>query len=456
MSDVSTLIDGLDLTETQITKLTANLATLKSEKLLELDSDVARVKEGARMTQAGLDIIAKGNTGATIKFTKIVLGDAIEKGTIQSPTDKEILSMTKVINARKEIPKMADAQFTGGGTFTIKFQLNNAEYTEGFWCREVGLFAKDPDTNKEVLYCYKNFGSLATYVPAGDGAIAMNLIVSLITIVDQTTDVQATIGGDFMFVSEAEFTSHVNSTNPHPNFLSKGSEVTSSTYYWAAGDDRQLHPVSKSNMQEEILGGSLNSITALNSRIGQNEINIANLFMQLQSQSDLGLDANLLLVEDFSNCECIDMLNKKIEVNVAGDDVVYVDSFDGLRVGHYYTVTDGTHAQTARVKSLAINENLKAVFLEEKLEKNLNLETGRLCRTTGLIEGRQIRGSGVEYTKLYNFSGDEWRGNQAGSENISKVLIQEGSAFYTYASQWSHGKYVAFTADGCFTLSSEE
>ena len=39
--------------------------------------------------------------------------------------------------------------------------------------------------------------------------------------------------------------------------------------------------------------------------------------MQLQSQSDLGLDANLLLVEDFSNCECIDMLNKKIEVNVA-------------------------------------------------------------------------------------------------------------------------------------------
>ena len=455
MSDVSTLAKGLGLSDEQLEQLTANLNSLKSSKLLELDADIARVEEGARITQAGLNIIAKGNTGATIEFTRVVLGDALKNEKIVTPTDEEILSMTNVIHARQSVPKMADARFTGGGTFTLKFALNNSDYTEGFWCREIGLFAKDPDTGAEILYCYKNTGALSTYVPAGNGAVLLNLIVSLITIVDQTTDVHATVSADFQFITQADLQNHINDKNPHPNLPTIKKELTTSTYFWAVGDDRQLHPVSKTNLQTEILGGSVYSLSDLNSRVGQNEINIANLYMQLKAQAETGLDANLLLIEDFSNCECIDMLDKKINAQVKGSDNFYVDSFDGLKVGHYYTVTDGNKNQYVRIKSFEVNENYKAVFLESTLKTNLKLAKARICRTTGLVVGNQISGSGAERSKMYNFSNDEWRGNVSGVENVLKTLFEEGSEHCRVGSGKS-GKYVDYTPDGCFTLANEE
>lgn len=455
MSDISTLAEGLGLTEEQVVQLTANLKNLQSKKLLELDSDIARVKEGARITQAGLNLIAKGNTGATVEFTRVVLGDALDGNEIKTPTDEEVLSMTNVIHAKKSIPKMADAQFTGGGTFTIKFPLNNADYTEGFWCREIGLFAKDPDTKKEILYCYKNNGALSTYVPAGDGAIVMNLIVSLITIVDQTTDVKVTVSADFQFVTAADLQNHITDKNPHPNLPIVKSELVSSTYFWATGDDRQLHPVSKSNLQTEILGGSVNSIPALNSRVGQNEINIANLYMQLKAQAETGLDANLLLIEDFANCECIDMLNKKVNVNFDGGNYITVDSFDGLKIGHLYTLTDGKRSQTVRITSFGVNETSKAVFLNKNVNTRLSESKTTLRRTTGLVEGNQIIGSSTERVKLYAFGG-EWRGLVSGEEKILTVLIEEGSEHCRVNSEAANGRFADYTDDGLFTLKTEE
>ena len=44
MADIDTIANGLGLTSAQLTQLTENLATLKTQKLLELDSDVSRAK----------------------------------------------------------------------------------------------------------------------------------------------------------------------------------------------------------------------------------------------------------------------------------------------------------------------------------------------------------------------------------------------------------------------------
>ena len=453
MSDVSTLAQGLGLTEAQLAQLTANLATLRSSKLLELDSDVARVKEGARITQAGLDLIAKGNTGATIEFTRVALGDALQSNVIQTPTDEEILSMTNVIHQKQSIPKMADAQFTGGGTFTIKFQLNNADYTEGFWCREIGLFAKDPDTKKEILYCYKNNGVLSTYVPAGDGAIAMNLIVSLITIVDQTTNVRATISADFQFVTQADLLNHINDKNPHPSLPIVKSEMTSSAYFWAAGSDKQLHPMSKSNLQVDILGDSIYALPNLSSRIGQNEMNIANLYSQLKAQAETGLDANLLLVEDFTDYNCIDTFQVDVPVQVRDVHNLYVSSFAGIREGSYYTVSDGLHSQTLQVKSLASNADKKAVIFTENLNTNFDLNKTKLYRTTCSMSDGYITGAGGEKIRRYDFSSDEWAGEAAGVPQSLRTLITETSTNYTKGAG-KNGKYADFTLDGLFTLTA--
>ena len=79
MSDISTLIEGLNLDATQIEKLTLNLNTLKSSKLLELDSDVASSKEGARLTENGIEMIGQALAGETLRFTKVQLGNAVQQ-----------------------------------------------------------------------------------------------------------------------------------------------------------------------------------------------------------------------------------------------------------------------------------------------------------------------------------------------------------------------------------------
>ena len=90
MSDIETLTKNLGLSAAQVTTLTANLATLKTEKLLELDSDVARAKEGMHITKAGLNVLAKAVAGKQLKYTRVAFGDAVKNGAIVEPTDAQI------------------------------------------------------------------------------------------------------------------------------------------------------------------------------------------------------------------------------------------------------------------------------------------------------------------------------------------------------------------------------
>ena len=183
MSDISTLVNGLGLSDAQIAQLTTNLNTLKSEKLLELDSDVARAKEGLRLTNNGVDLIAKANAGQPLHYTRVALGDALKNDRIVTPSDEEILEMNALIHERPMNLPIADVRFGGGGTAIVRFQVQNASLSDGFWAREIGLFAEDPDTHSEILYAYKNNGALSTYIAGKDSAVALNLIVTLITVV---------------------------------------------------------------------------------------------------------------------------------------------------------------------------------------------------------------------------------------------------------------------------------
>lgn len=458
MSDVSELAQGLGLTDAQLAQLEENLAALKINTLLALDEDVARAKQGARLTSAGLDIIAQGNAGAQVKYTKVLLGDGVKNGAIVTPTDEEILSMTKLVNPLVQAD-MVSAAHTGGGTFTIKFIVNNATYTQGFWLREIGLFATDPATGLEKLYCYKNNGLLSSYIPPNDGAVSKNLVISLVTVIDQASNVTAIVNAEHYYVSEARFSEHLNDTNPHPDFLQRKAELTSSGYYWAAGNDQQLHAISKSNLQLEILGDSMYVLPNLSNRIGQNETNIANLYTQLRAQTESGLSANLLLVEDFSTGNCIDNFLVNVEHEHAGTSNICVESFDGILEGHYYTISDGKKSEYVRVKSLSTNltgsEPAYMVFFETNLTKTYNLSKTKIYRSTATMSENKLTGTGGSHDSFYNFSSYTWQGLSSGQENVLRTPMVEGSANYP-ACKTQAGEYADFTLDGCFTLSLDD
>lgn len=447
MSDISTLANGLGLTDEQIEKLTQNLTALTSAKLLELDSDVARAKDGMRLTNAGLDLLAKANAGQRLTFTKVELGDAVKNGTIVNPTAEQILTYSKLIHKREIDLPLADVRFAGGGCTVVKFQLSNSQLSEGFWAREIGLYAK-VDGESEKLYAYKNNGNLSTWIPASDGATVMNLIISLVTVIDQATNVTAVVDANLLFTSEAEFIEHVNSTKPHPNVPNIAQELTTTTYIWVTGTDQQLHPISARNLQTQLLGSPLNELPHISNRLTQAEINLSNLYMQLGKNLDTGIDANLLLVEDFTSGEAIDQYSVKVEDAVAGADNCCVETLEGITEGHYYTISDGTKSQYVRVRSVAKNDDLNVVFFEQKLKYAFDLTKATLYRSTGLVLGNSASGAGDVRETLYNFSDMTYKGERAG-EDVVLNLVTKASQSSNFELSGSYD----FTANGMFTIS---
>lgn len=449
MSDIETLSNGLGLTAEQISTLQVNLATLKSEKLLELDSDVARSKEGMHITKAGLNVLAKAIAGKELRYKRVAFGDGLKNGVMVEPTDAQILKYTSLINEREIDLPIADVRFGGNGTAVVTFQVNNANLTTGFWARELGIFVYEPDTGAEVLYAYKNSGALSTYIPGGGGAVALNIMMNCVTIVDQASNVTAVIDADLLFVSQTELLEHVNSTKPHPNVPNLAKELTSTNYVWVGGSDTQLHPMTTINLQTQILGDKIQALSLIQSRISQAEINLANLYAQLDAEKDMGLAANLLLVEDFADdCATIDQTKIKVNDQVAGNYSVCVESVEGLLEGHYYTIGDGVRSQLVQIQSIARNDDVLVVIFTEKLNYTFNLKKCYLYRTTGLLTDNRAGGAGDVRSSLFRFN-EVWAGES--SSTISTLTLkttQANEKKFTFAEDDDH----AFTSGGYFTL----
>lgn len=446
MSDIATLAQGLGLSDEQLEQLTKNLSTLTSAKLLEIDSEIARAKEGLRITNNGLDMLAKANAGQKLTFTRVELGDAVKSGKIISPTAEEILTYSKLIHKRDIDLPLADCRFVGGGCSVVKFQLSNAQLEEGFWAREVGLYAK-VEGETEKLYAYKNNGNLSTWIPASDGATAMNLIISLVTVIDQATNVTAVVDANLLFTTEAEFIEHVTSPKPHPNIPNVSTEIYTTNYIWVTGDDRQLHPISAKNLQTQLLGSSLYELPHLSNRLTQTEINLSNLYTQLGSLVENNLDANLLLAEDFSDGDAIDQFSVKVDHAMAGADLICVESLDGILEGHYYTISDGVKSQYVRVRAVSRNDDVLSVLLDSVMKYTLNLPKTYLYRSTGLVTKGSASGSGDVRDKLCTF-GEVWQGALAGQAAVKKLVTTAAKKnSFTLSGDWD------FTTDS-FTIKS--
>ena len=106
--------------------------------------------DGTHLTKAGFLLLAKALAGKTLTYTKISLGNSERSGNVVYPTRAQQFEFTSLINPKMTLP-LIDVAFTGGGCATVKGKLSNATLAEGFFNRELGLFAKDPDTGNEVL-----------------------------------------------------------------------------------------------------------------------------------------------------------------------------------------------------------------------------------------------------------------------------------------------------------------
>ena len=138
------------------------------------------------VTLKGAVAIAALVAGGTLEFTRIAVGDGnIPAG--QTPLTMTDLSHRLFDVAINKVYSDSESQATVIGVF------NNLQTETGFYYRELGLFAKDPATGAEILFCYGNAGDEAEWIsPAGSESV-IEKEVHIVTLVGNATTVTATM-----------------------------------------------------------------------------------------------------------------------------------------------------------------------------------------------------------------------------------------------------------------------
>ena len=417
MDELSILASGLNLTAIQRAQLLQNLTTLKNERLLELNEVAASAEEGLEVTRAGFLLLAKALAGKQLTFTRVVFGDSIVNNQLVEVGEDDIFERTAMVNEKMSLP-IINVQVLGGGLASVTCLVQNANLVRGFTIREKGLFARDPDTGDEILYSYANSDLKCKWIPSGESSTIWNFELAVITVIDSASNINAVIDSGLLYITREEFQQHVNSATPHPNAATGGGDIDSAT------------------------------VQLLNSRISQNEVNIANLFMQLDAETALGLKPNLLLVEDFKGESVCDNFVRQVTAATAHTNNITLTDGEGILAGSWYTLTDGVNSEFVQVVSVATSGDTVTAMLASNITKTYKIANTKLYRSTITIGDGEAYGAGDILSETFTYT-RVWSGVVANnSTTIELVTTLANKTAFELDGDW------AFTSDGEFTLAS--
>ncbi|MBI9092077.1 MAG: phage tail protein [Desulfobacterium sp.] len=129
---------------------------------------------GTVLTDAGLAFQAKAQTGVKLEFSRVGLGDGL------LPDGGSLERLSVLLNERKSIP-IQSIEVIGDGTTQLNTVLTNEDLSNGFYIREIGIFANDPDEG-EILYSIAYAGEHPDYIPAKGGTTAVEQVINLVTV----------------------------------------------------------------------------------------------------------------------------------------------------------------------------------------------------------------------------------------------------------------------------------
>lgn len=161
---------------------------------------------GLIFTNVGRNLQAKVQAGALLNFTHIAIGDGDLAGS-------SIADLTALKHQVKSC-NITKLKTMTGGKAVVGTSFSNQDIISGFYWKELGVFAQDPDLG-EILYCYGNSGVNAEYIPAGGGPDIIEKSIDCVTIVGNASNVTATIESSLVFVSMQDFEDHANDNVIH-------------------------------------------------------------------------------------------------------------------------------------------------------------------------------------------------------------------------------------------------
>lgn len=190
-------------------------------------------------TNAGKELQAKALAGeCEIKFTAIALGS----GELITQSIAELTDLIKPIKRCE----LTEIKHTAIDTIQLKSKFENTSQTSGFYWREVGLFAADPNepSNRaaDILYCYQNAGDIAEYIAAPEQQIIDKILCMAIAISD-SAKVSAVIKSE-LYADREEFNAHLIDAEAHKNIFENYVKVEHLTD--ANAHSNLVHYVKKS------------------------------------------------------------------------------------------------------------------------------------------------------------------------------------------------------------------
>ena len=125
-----------------------------------------------QVTAAGRALLTKVMDGEVLEFTKIKMGS----GTL---TDISADKLTNLIYTEATID--INQILKGEDYVSIRGIFSNEDITSGFYWKEVGLFAKDPNMG-EILFAYSNAGNTADYISPAEMEEIVRTIVMVVSL----------------------------------------------------------------------------------------------------------------------------------------------------------------------------------------------------------------------------------------------------------------------------------
>lgn len=170
---------------------------------------MASIYPNTRLTNYGRELIARSQaTGKKLQYIKLVTGDG-------QLDNQNIDTMTSVIAPKLECPFTSNGEFVGDGQFRIEFAVGNSTVTNGFFARELGVYAnlEGESDSAARLIAYSNGGNYASYIPSKETPINSK-VFSLDVVIGNSTNVTVK-KIDAAYLTRGALEAHSRDTSAH-------------------------------------------------------------------------------------------------------------------------------------------------------------------------------------------------------------------------------------------------
>lgn len=192
------------------------------------------------LTSKGITLQAKVQGGAQLVLTRMALGDGQLAGT-------PISGLNALVSQKATLP-LTGGKRVSTQTYQVEAFFSNSTISTGFWWREWGVFATDPDVG-DILYCYANAGDAGDYIaPATDTRIEKHLFASMA--IGNASNITVEVSSSDIYITAQELSAHSNDATKHIGTAAKTAPVDGDSFSLVdSADGNKLKRLTLANLK---------------------------------------------------------------------------------------------------------------------------------------------------------------------------------------------------------------